>query len=158
MDEQTIDLMFSSKSNEWETPPEFFKMLEDEFSFTLDPAATEENHLCKKYYTMETDGLNQSWKGETVFVNPPYGRGSIDRWVEKCFDEAFHGTKIVLLIPSRTDTKWFHKYIYAPANGSSYGDIRYRFLKGRLKFKNKLYPQEKLTPAPFPSMLVYYNL
>jgi len=66
--------------------------------------------------------------------------------------------EIVLLIPSRTDTKWFHKYIYAPANGSSYGDIRYRFLKGRLKFKNKLYLQEKLTPAPFPSMLVYYNL
>ena len=68
MDTQTQKLMFSSKSNEWETPPELFAKLNQRFKFTLDPCATHENHKCKKYYTSEDDGLSKSWENETVFV------------------------------------------------------------------------------------------
>lgn len=78
--------MFSSKSAEWETPKWLFSKLNNEFNFTLDPCATKENHLCDKYYTIKDDGLLQDWSGETVFVNPPYGR-AIKDWVKKCYDE-----------------------------------------------------------------------
>ena len=73
--------MFSSKSNSWETPQDFFDKLNDEFQFTLDPCASHENHKCSKYYTIEDDGLSKDWSGETVFVNPPYGR-EISKWVK----------------------------------------------------------------------------
>ncbi len=73
---------YSSKTPEWSTPQDFFDALNKEFRFTLDPAATKENAKCKKFYTQKEDGLVQSWKGERVFVNPPYGR-VIGKWVEK---------------------------------------------------------------------------
>ena len=73
MDTKTQKLMFSSKSNEWETPQDFYDKLNHKFKFTLDPCATHENYKCDKYYTVEDDGLSKSWKGETVFINPPYG-------------------------------------------------------------------------------------
>jgi site-specific DNA-methyltransferase (adenine-specific) len=148
------DLMFSSKSDEWETPQDLFNSLNDEFHFTLDPCSTHENHKCDKYYTQEDDGLSKDWAGETVFCNPPYGR-SIGKWVEKCYKESLKGSTVVMLIPSRTDTKWFHKYIYNKAE--------IRFLKGRLKFINRALPSwneqgnYKLSPAPFPSMIVIFK-
>jgi hypothetical protein len=67
-------------------------------------------HKCSKYYTKEDDGLNKDWAGEIVFVNPPYGK-SIGKWVEKCYKENLKGTTIVMLIPARTDTSWFHNYL-----------------------------------------------
>ena len=146
--------MFSSKSDEWETPQDLFNSLNDEFHFTLDPCSTHENHKCDKYYTQEDDGLSKDWVGETVFCNPPYGR-SIGKWVEKCYKESLKGSTVVMLIPSRTDTKWFHKYIYNKAE--------IRFLKGRLKFINRALPSwneqgnYKLSPAPFPSMIVIFK-
>ncbi|HHT98456.1 MAG TPA: adenine methyltransferase [Acholeplasma sp.] len=146
--------MFSSKSDEWETPQDLFNSLNDEFHFTLDPCSTHENHKCDKYYTQEDDGLSKDWAGETVFCNPPYGR-SIGKWVEKCYKESLKGSTVVMLIPSRTDTKWFHKYIYNKAE--------IRFLKGRLKFINRALPSwneqgnYKLSPAPFPSMIVIFK-
>ena len=146
--------MFSSKSDEWETPQDLFNSLNDEFHFTLDPCSTHENHKCDKYYTQEDDGLSKDWAGETVFCNPPYGR-SIGKWVEKCYKESLKGSTVVMLIPSRTDTKWFHKYIYNKAE--------IRFLKGRLKFINRALPSwneqgnYKLSPAPFPSMVVVFK-
>ena len=148
------DLMFSSKSDEWETPQDLFNSLNDEFHFTLDPCSTHENHKCDKYYTQEDDGLSKDWAGETVFCNPPYGR-SIGKWVEKCYKESLKGSTVVMLIPSRTDTTWFHKYIYNKAE--------IRFLKGRLKFINRALPSwneqgnYKLSPAPFPSMIVVFK-
>lgn len=148
------DLMFSSKSDEWETPQDLFNSLNDEFHFTLDPCSTHENHKCDKYYTQEDDGLSKDWAGETVFCNPPYGR-SIGKWVEKCYKESLKGSTVVMLIPSRTDTTWFHKYIYNKAE--------IRFLKGRLKFINRALPSwneqgnYKLSPAPFPSMIVIFK-
>lgn len=146
--------MFSSKSDEWETPQDLFNSLNDEFHFTLDPCSTHENHKCDKYYTQKDDGLSKDWTGETVFCNPPYGR-SIGKWVEKCYKESLKGSTVVMLIPSRTDTTWFHKYIYNKAE--------IRFLKGRLKFINRALPSwneqgnYKLSPAPFPSMIVIFK-
>ncbi len=77
-----MNIHFSSKTNEWATPQDFFDELNKEFHFTLDPCATHENHKCAKYFTEEDDGLAQSWDNEIVFCNPPYGR-QIKHWVKK---------------------------------------------------------------------------
>ena len=137
------ELMFSSNTDEWYTPIDFFNQLDQEFHFNLDPCATDENHKCDKYFTKEIDGLSQKWGGCRVFCNPPYGR-VIGEWVKKSYEESRKpNTIVVMLIPARTDTKWFHEYIY--------GKAEIRFVKGRLKFggcKNA---------APFPSMVVIFK-
>ena len=136
-------VMFSSKTDEWSTPQDFFDELNKEFNFTLDPCATPENAKCKKYYTKEDDGLKQDWSGETVFCNPPYGR-AIKDWVKKCYEESKKpNTTVVMLIPARTDTSYFHDYIYHKAK-------EIRFIRGRLKFGNAK------NSAPFPSMVVIF--
>lgn len=123
------ELMFSSKTDKWATPQNFFDELNKEFHFTLDPCADEENHKCGKYYNEKENGLLQDWGGETVFCNPPYGRNITGKWVEKAVQECRkEGTTVVLLLPSRTDTKWFHDYLYNKEN------VELRFIKGRLKF------------------------
>ena len=81
------EVMYSSKSNEWETPQELFDRLDREFHFTLDPASTHENAKCAKHYTQEENGLAQDWHGETVFCNPPYGR-ELPLWIEKAAKSA----------------------------------------------------------------------
>lgn len=145
--------MFSSVSNEWETPKYLFEKLNKEFFFTLDPCCTEENKLCENYYTIKDDGLSKDWGGHSVYVNPPYGR-EIGKWVKKCYEESLNGNLCVMCIPSRTDTKWFHDYIYNKAE--------IRFLKGRLKFVNRLLPSYNrdgkfnVSPAPFPNMIVIF--
>lgn len=89
-----------------------FDQLDSEFHFTLDPCADETNHKCARYFTAADDGLKQSWGGQTVFCNPPYGK-AIKDWVKKCSEEAKQpNTTVVLLIPARTDTAYFHDYIY----------------------------------------------
>lgn len=139
------EVMFSSKTDQWATPNDFFDKLNEEFHFTLDPCADEINHKCEKYYTKEDDGLKQSWNNERVFCNPPYGR-EIGKWVEKAYAEnMIGGAYVVMLIPARTDTKWFHDYIYNKPN------VEIRFIKGRLRFGNSE------NPAPFPSMLVIFK-
>lgn len=77
--------MYSSNSDEWGTPQDFFDALNDEFSFTLDVCATAENAKCKKYFTKEQDGLKQDWGNETVWCNPPYGR-TIGDWILRCYE------------------------------------------------------------------------
>lgn len=133
------DVMFSKKSDEWATPQNLFDELNKEFAFTLDPCATKENAKCEKFYTIQEDGLSKSWKGETVFCNPPYSQ--IKEWVKKCYNEAWK-CRIVLLIPARTDTRYFHDYIYHKSE--------IRFIKGRLKFG------DSKNSAPFPSMIVIF--
>ena len=76
-------VMFSSETDLWSTPQDFFDELNAEFHFTLDPCATRENAKCARFFTVEDDGLKQDWQGETVFCNPPYGR-EIGKWVKKC--------------------------------------------------------------------------
>ena len=140
---ENIQVMFSSKDDKWSTPQDFYDELNAEFGFTLDPCADEYNHKCDKYYTIEDDGLLQDWKGEIVFCNPPYGK-AIKDWVRKAYIEGCKpNTTVVMLIPARTDTIYFHKYIYHKAE--------IRFLKGRLKFGNSK------NSAPFPSMVVVYR-
>lgn len=132
--------MMTSNTDEWETPIDFYNQLNDEFHFTLDPCATHENHKCDKYYTKEENGLSKSWSGERVFCNPPYGK-HISNWVEKAYIEnRDNNVLVVMLIPARTDTKYFHNYIY--------NKHEIRFIKGRLKFSNSK------DGAPFPSMVV----
>lgn len=141
---QNIEIMFSSKSNDWSTPQDFFDELNAEFGFTLDPCADEFNHKCNKYFTEGDDGLLQDWGGEIVFCNPPYGKAIRD-WVRKAYIEGCKpNTTVVLLIPARTDTAYFHDYIYHEAK-------EIRFIRGRLKFGNSK------NAAPFPSMIVIYR-
>ena len=136
--------MFSSATDNWSTPQDFFDKLNDEFHFTLDVCADENNHKCEHYYTKEIDGLSRPWIG-TVWCNPPYGR-KIGEWVRRAYLSSQIGSAtVVMLLPARTDTRWFHDYIYNKSN------TEIRFIKGRLKFggcKNS---------APFPSMVVIFR-
>lgn len=135
-------VMFSSATDEWATPQDFFDQLNQEFHFTLDPCATHESAKCARYFTEEDNGLAQDWAGEVVFMNPPYGR-VLGQWVKKAFEESVKGATVVCLLPARTDTRWFHDYIYHRAE--------IRFVKGRLKFG------DSKNSAPFPSMVVIFN-
>lgn len=97
----------------WSTPQDLFNKLDGEFTFTLDPCCMPETAKCANYFTPDLDGLNQSWLGHRVFVNPPYSRGNIDKWVEKCSIEAMKPyTIVVALLPVSTSSDWFHRYIY----------------------------------------------
>ena len=139
----TQEVGFSSASTDWETPEDFFQKLNKEFKFTLDPCATPETAKCKRYYTEADDGLKQNWGGASVFMNPPYGR-TIKHWLKKAYEESRkYNTLVVCLIPSRTDTKYWHDYVME-AN-------EIRFVKGRLKFGGHA------NPAPFPSAVVIFG-
>ena len=135
------EVMFSSKSGNWETPQRLFDDLNREFHFTLDACATAQNAKCPRYYNPEQNRLRQPWNG-VVWCNPPYGR-KIGQWVRKAFAASSEGSTVVMLLPARTDTKWFHDWIY---NRSEI-----RFLKGRLKFGGAK------NAAPFPSMIVIFR-
>ena len=138
-----MDVHYSSKTNEWSTPQDFFDELDKEFNFTLDPCSTSENAKCAKYFTAEDDGLKQDWSNDVVFMNPPYGR-EIKHWIKKAYEEHMIGATVVCLIPSRTDTTYWHDYIFGKAS-----DIR--FLRGRLKFG------DSKNSAPFPSAVIIYK-
>ena len=134
--------LFTSTTDEWATPQDFFRTLDEEFHFTLDPCSTDSNAKCKLHYTLKDNGLEQDWGGQIVFCNPPYGR-VIKDWVRKAWEESRKpDTTVVMLIPARTDTAYFHDYIYHKAS-----DIR--FIRGRLHFN-------EAGPAPFPSMVVVF--
>ena len=136
--------LFTSNTDLWATPQDLFDKLNDEFHFTLDVCAIPENARCEHYYSPEQDGLLQHWEG-TVWCNPPYGR-KIGLWVKKAYESVIRddGTTVVMLLPARTDTKWFHEYILP------YGQIR--FIRGRLKFG------DSKNSAPFPSMIVVFRV
>lgn len=135
-------VMFSSKSNEWATPQYLFDELNKRYGFNLDPSSTDENAKCCNHFTICDDGLKQSWGGYRVFCNPPYGR-EIGKWVEKGYTESLKpNTIVVMLLPARVDTKWFHDYCMK-------GKIE--FIRGRLKFG------ESNNSAPFPSMIVTFG-
>lgn len=136
-------VMFSSKTDLWETPQYLFDKLNKKFHFTIDVCATKENAKCKKYYTKEQDGLSQEWE-DVCWCNPPYGR-EIIKWVRKASISAKNGATIVMLLPARTDTYWFHEYIYKKEN------VKIKFIRGRLKFG------KAQNSAPFPSMLVLFK-
>ncbi len=141
MERSLNSVHFSSKTDDWYTPQEFFEALDAEFHFTLDPCSSKENAVCDKFFTIEDDGLSKSWAGERVFMNPPYGR-VIGSWMKKALAESMRGALVVCLIPARTDTKWWHECC-------ALGEVR--FIKGRLKFGGSK------TNAPFPSAIVIFR-
>ena len=144
-------VLLSTGKDDWETPADLFLALHKEFNFTLDAAASDTNHKLPHYYTKETDGLSQNWANERVFCNPPYSRRSKtnpgqEAWIEKAHSESQKGALVVMLIPARTDTKAFHRYILNQAE--------IRFIEGRLHFEDNGEPREA---APFPSMVVIFK-
>lgn len=136
------NVLFESETCEWETPKTLFDALNAEFHFTLDPCATDKNAKCDRYFTKDDDGLEQDWGSEAVYCNPPYGL-NIGSWVKKCYEHGLKGHTAVMLVPARTDTRWFHRYVY--------GKAEIRFIKGRIKYSNAK------NNAPFPSMIVIYR-
>jgi len=135
--------IFSSASGEWTTPPDLFAELDREFRFNLDAAATEENALRTRYFTRADDALAQRWTGR-VFCNPPYGR-SVGSWVRKARASVESGDAevVVMLLPARTDTAWWHDHVVHAAE--------VRFLRGRVRFG------DAASGAPFPSAVVVFR-
>ncbi len=132
---------FSSKTEMWETPQEFFDRYNDIFEFDLDVCATKENAKCAAFFSPEDDGLKQDWKDHICWMNPPYGR-EIKKWMQKAYESSLRGAIVVCLVPARTDTSWWHDY-------AMQGEIE--FVRGRLRFggsKNN---------APFPSAIVIFG-
>ena len=134
--------MLSSNTDEYETPQELFNHYNSIFNFELDVCASDKNHKCKQYYSKFDNGLNKEWKNKN-WMNPPYGR-DISKWVEKAYNEGLRNKLTVCLLPSRTDTKWWHDYVLK-------SDVIH-FIKGRLKFNNTK------NSAPFPSVIVIFGL
>ena len=136
--------MMSSVTDQWGTPQDLFDTLNKEFNFTLDACASPWNYKVDNYYSEEDDGLVQPWTG-TVWCNPPYGR-AIKNWIRKGYESSQQGATVVMLIPARTDTSYWHDYVMQ-------GEIV--FLRGRIKFVK---PDGTGTdPAPFPSAIVIFN-
>jgi phage N-6-adenine-methyltransferase len=136
------DVHASSRTDQWATPQEFFDQLDEEFGFTLDACASVDNAKCDKFFTSDDDGLARDWGHGTVWVNPPYGRGVTGRWVEKAYRSSQDGATVVMLLPARTDTRWWHDWALK-------GEVR--FVRGRLRFG------DGRAPAPFPSAVVVFR-
>ena len=124
--------MMTSLSPHWSTPKHVYQYLNDQYKFDFDPCPLMENNF---------DGLSVEW-GNRNFINPPYGR-DIGKWIKKAYEENLNGKLCVLLIPSRTDARWWHDYIM-----KAHEII---FVKGRLKFG------DAKNSAPFPSVIVVYE-
>lgn len=123
--------LFTSLRGDWKTPKALFQTLDAEFHFDFDP--------CPARPTF--DGLKSRW-GNANFVNPPYGK-NITRWIQKGYREHLLGKTVVFLLPSRTDTKWWHDFVMKATE--------IRFIKGRIKF------DEQKNSAPFPSAIAIFE-
>ena len=135
-----MNVHFSSKTDQWSTPQEFFDKYNDIYKFDLDVCADKDNHKCDRYFTKEDDGLSKKWVG-VCWMNPPYGRG-IRKWIEKAYRSSCEGAIVVCLIPARTDTSYWHDWVMK-------GKIE--FIRGRLKFGSSK------NGAPFPSAIVVFR-
>jgi len=146
-------LMFSSKSDEWSTPQATFDALAREFPFTVDLAATAENAKCRQFITAHHNALNRDWweYGDYGWLNPPYSLGLCPRFIAKAAEERRKGFTTVMLLPARTDTRYFHDYIWDAERHQPKANVQVRFIKGRLKFG------DAVNSAPFPSMVVVFR-
>ncbi len=136
-----MSIHFSSLTCEWATPQWLFNEFNELYNFDIDICATKENAKCAKYYTEEDDALKQEWLGN-IWMNPPYGIG-IKEWIKRAYEAAQAGATVVCLLPSRTDTKWWHDYVM-----HAYEVI---YIRGRLKFG------DSKNSAPFPSCVVIFK-
>ncbi len=133
---------FSSATDDWATPQEFFDELDAEFDFTLDVCASDSNAKCGLYFTRDDDGLSQTWDTHRCWMNPPYGR-EIKGWMRKAYGSSLEGALVVCLVPARTDTAWWHDYAAKATE--------IRFVRGRLRFGSAKHS------APFPSAVVVFR-
>jgi site-specific DNA-methyltransferase (adenine-specific) len=118
---------FDSVRQDWETPVELFNEVNEEFHFTLDVAASEQNKKVERFISQDQDAMTVSWGTNTCWLNPPYGKGyRLSEWVGKAYKESLTGATTVMLIPARTNTNWFQDYCL------KYGEVR--FVRGRPKF------------------------
>jgi len=132
--------MLSSKRKDWATPRQLFDMLHREFEFQLDVCATADTATCPLFFA--DHALDREWAPGPVWCNPPYGR-DIWKWIRKGFNEAKRGAIVVMLLPARTDTSWWHDFCMK-------GEIR--FLRGRLSFDDN-----RAGRCPFPSAVVIFR-
>ena len=139
------DIIKTSNKDDWETPQKLFEELDKKYFFTLDPCATPNNAKCENFLTREDNGLTTDWGYNIVFMNPPYGR-DIKLWVRKAYEESRNKCLVVCLIPARTDTSYWHDYIFP------YAEIE--FLRGRLNFEVNGVAKDR---APFPSAIVIFQ-
>lgn len=129
-------IFFENAGDDRGTPKKFFELLDEEFHFDLDAAADEHNHKCDLYYGkggIEYDALEADWGGLTVFLNPPYSVAG--GFVQKAREEADKGATVVLLLPVRSDTKYWHRYIWDKTTHNWRPGVEGRFLEGRLTFE-----------------------
>jgi site-specific DNA-methyltransferase (adenine-specific) len=131
-----------SQKDKWGTDPKLFQVLHNEFFFSLDPCCEIETAKCDVFFTSEMNGLIQSWENQVVYMNPPYSRGNIDKWVEKACEERKHAV-IVALLPVSTSARWWHKYVDHKAI--------VRYIQGRVKFEGAE------STAPFSSAIAIYG-
>jgi site-specific DNA-methyltransferase (adenine-specific) len=142
----------SSKDQTWGTPRYFFRKLDDIFAFDLDPCCEHHTAKCKKYFTKEEDGLKQDWSAiGDAFVNPPFGR-ALPLWMKKCQEEAAKGITVVMLIPARPDTIYWHDIAFKYASCVC-------FIRGRIKFgdEGQIGQFGGAVGAPFPSALIVFG-
>ena len=147
------DVLFSSASDEWETPQDLFDRLDAEFNFQIDLAASATNAKCALYYCEKNDAPKQDWihDGQRGWCNPPYSRGLCAKFIAKAAAQRLKGFLTVMLLPARTDTKAFHEHIYDASTWKGRTGIEIRLLPGRLKFSGAK------AGAPFPSMLIVFK-
>jgi phage N-6-adenine-methyltransferase len=132
---------FASNKQEYATPLNLFKVLDNEFRFTLDVCADSKNTKVKTFYSKEDDSLSKEWLG-TCWMNPPYK--DMKKWVIKAYNESIKNNAIIVcLIPARTNTVWWHDYCMK-------GEIR--FIKGRPKFEGCIHG------LPQPLAIVVFGL
>ena len=144
-----ISACLSSNNMTWETPQDLFDELDQEFRFSLDVCATPETAKCDRYFTPEIDGLAQEWHG-VCWCNPPYGR-EIGQWIAKAREAGRKGATVVCLIPSRTDTRYWHDHIWDDKNHCPQLGVEVRLIRGRLKFG------DAKNAAPFPSAVIVFR-
>lgn len=146
-------LMFSKASDEWSTPQDFYDALHEEFDFDVDAAAQAGSAKSDNWYgpgsALMSDALVGPWPCATYWCNPPYSR--CREFVAKAAAERLRGSLTVMLVPARTDTRWFHEHLWDAQAHRTRPGIELRFVKGRLKFGGAA------NGAPFPSMVVVFR-
>jgi phage N-6-adenine-methyltransferase len=157
-------LMFSKASDEWSTPVDWMAEWNCEFAFDLDAAATFANRTCPEYLGPDhategfRDALRVEWAGllaarqsltMAVWLNPPYSK--CREFIAKAAAEAAKGCTVVCLVPSRTDTRWWHEHVWDAEFSQPRRYVEIRFIKGRLKFGGCA------NSAPFPSVVIVFR-
>ena len=137
------DGRWHSRGSDWSTPQELYNELDKEFHFTLDPCSTRENHKCKKYFTIDDDGLTKDWSNEIVFMNPPY-KGQTPKWVQKAYEESLRGAVVVCLLSAGVNRSYWHNFIFPYA-------AQILWIKGCIKF------EDSKSTAPFASALIVFD-